>query len=87
MIDVASGEVGVGRGVTWGGWARRSSAMELAALAVAVLAFGWPVLLVGAPLLVGTLVVLAVVRLWELVRQRRERRGPGAGTGHRATRA
>jgi hypothetical protein len=48
--------------------------MELAALTVAVLAFGWAVLLVGAPLLVGTLVVLAVVRLWELVRSRLERR-------------
>ena len=44
-------------------------AMELAALVVAVLAFGWPVLLVGAPLLVGTLIVLAVVRLGEAVRQ------------------
>ena len=48
--------------------------MELAALIVAVLAFGWPVLLVGAPLFVGTLVALAVVRLWELVRRRLERR-------------
>ena len=48
--------------------------MELAALTVAVLAFGWAVLLVGAPLFVGTLVVLAVVRLWELVRSRLERR-------------
>jgi hypothetical protein len=48
--------------------------MELAALIVAVLAFGWPVLLVGAPLLVGTLVALAVVRVWELVRRGLERR-------------
>lgn len=52
--------------------------MELAALVVAVLAFGWPVLLVGAPLLVGTLVMLVVVRLWELVRRRLEQ--------HRSTR-
>jgi hypothetical protein len=49
-------------------------AMELAALTVAVLAFGWPVLLVGAPLVVGSVIVLAVVRLCEAVRQRRERR-------------
>ena len=54
--------------------------MELAALIVAVLAFGWPVLLVGAPLFVGTLVVLAVVRLWELVRSRWSGSGRPAGT-------
>ena len=48
-------------------------AMELAALVVAVLAFGWAVLLVGAPLLVGTLVALAVIRLWEFVQVRIER--------------
>jgi hypothetical protein len=47
--------------------------MELAALIVAVLAFGWPVLLVGVPLFVGTLVALVLVRLWELVRSRVER--------------
>ncbi len=47
--------------------------LELAALIVAVLAFGWPVLLVGVPLLVCTLVALAVVRLWELVRRRLDR--------------
>jgi hypothetical protein len=48
--------------------------MELMALVVAVLAFGWPVLLVGVPLLVVTLTALAVVRSWELVRRRLERR-------------
>lgn len=66
-------------------------AMESAALLVAVLAFGWPVLLIGAPLVVGTVLVLAVVRLWELLgrhlEQRRARRGqpveanPGLMTG------
>ena len=53
--------------------------MELAALLVAVLAFGWPVLLVGVPLLVVTVVALIVVRLWELVRRRLERRRGSAG--------
>jgi len=48
-------------------------AMELVALVVAVLAFGWAVLLVGAPLFVGTVVALAVIRLWELVQVRVER--------------
>lgn len=48
--------------------------MELAALIVAVLAFGWPVLLVGAPLLVITLVALVVVRGWELARRGLDRR-------------
>lgn len=48
--------------------------MELAALLVAVGAFGWPSLLVGVPLLVGTVVALVVVRVWELVRRRVERR-------------
>jgi hypothetical protein len=65
-------------------------AMELAALLVAVLAFGWPVVLIGAPLVVGTVIVLIVVRLWELLgqhlEQRRVRRGhpvatPGLMTG------
>ncbi len=49
-------------------------AMESAALLVAVLAFGWPALLIGAPLIVGTVVVLAVVRLWELLGRHLERR-------------
>jgi hypothetical protein len=40
-------------------------AMEGAALAVAYAYFGWPVLLVGAPALVGTLLVLLVVRASE----------------------
>jgi hypothetical protein len=48
--------------------------MEAVALLVAVLSFGWPALLVGAPLLVGTLIVLVVVELWEYGRSRRERR-------------
>ncbi|MFC4946859.1 hypothetical protein [Pseudonocardia sp. GCM10023141] len=39
--------------------------LEAVAVAVAVLAFGWPVLLVGVPLLVGTLIVLVVVGLSE----------------------
>jgi hypothetical protein len=66
-------------------------AMESVALLVAVLAFGWPVLLIGAPLVVGTVIVLIVVRLWELLgqhlEQRRVRRGhpvaasPGLMTG------
>jgi hypothetical protein len=49
-------------------------AMEVVALVVAVLTFGWAVLLVGAPLFVGTVVALAVIRLWELVQVRVERR-------------
>lgn len=46
--------------------------MEVAAVAVAVLAFGWPVLLVGVPLLVGTLIVLAAVALSEKPRRKLE---------------
>jgi hypothetical protein len=45
-------------------------AMETVALVLALWAFGWPVLLVGALLLVGTLLVLAVVRLSEVPRRR-----------------
>ncbi|MHA6797171.1 hypothetical protein ACVGVM_27205 [Pseudonocardia bannensis] len=45
-------------------------AMEVAALVVAYLAFGWPVLLVGAPLLVGTVFVLIVVRASEAPRRK-----------------
>ena len=40
-------------------------AMELAALAVAYAYFGWPVLLIGVPALLGTLLVLLVVRASE----------------------
>jgi hypothetical protein len=40
-------------------------AMEFAALAVAYAYFGWPVLLIGAPALVGTVLVLLVVRASE----------------------
>ncbi|WP_219413877.1 hypothetical protein [Pseudonocardia nigra] len=40
-------------------------ALEVAAVVVAYLAFGWPVLLVGAPLLVGTVLVFALVRASE----------------------
>ena len=39
--------------------------MESVALVVAYLAFGWPVLLPGAPVLVGTAVVLLAVCLAE----------------------
>lgn len=53
-------------------------AMEVAALAVAYLAFGWPVLVGGALLLLGTALVLAVVRASEGPRRRLEE--------HRATR-
>lgn len=53
-------------------------AMEVAALAVAYLAFGWPVLMVGAPLLLGTVLVLVVVRVSEGPRRRLQE--------HRATR-
>ena len=48
--------------------------MELAALLVAVLAFGWPTLVVLAPLFVATLVAFAVFRLWAWVEPVRERR-------------
>ena len=40
-------------------------AMEVAALAVACAYFGWPVLLIGAPTLVGTVLVLLFVRASE----------------------
>ena len=54
-------------------------AMEVAALLVALWTFGWPVLLVGVPLLVGTLILFAVVRLSEGPRRRLR--------SHRATRS
>lgn len=44
-------------------------AMETVALTVAFLTFGWPVLLVGAPLMIGTVLVLIVVRLSEAPRR------------------
>ncbi len=44
--------------------------MEAAALVVAYLAFGWPALLIGAPALVGTALVLLVVRASEAPRRR-----------------
>ena len=44
--------------------------LEAAALVVALLAFGWPVLLVGAPLVVGTALVLLAVHLSERPRRR-----------------
>ena len=47
-------------------------AMEVTALVVAVLAFDWPALLVGVPLLVGTVLVLAAVRISEAPRRRLE---------------
>jgi hypothetical protein len=40
-------------------------AMELAALVVAYVYFGWPVLLIGGPVLLGTVLVLLVVRASE----------------------
>lgn|GEM_PF-3013488 len=49
-------------------------AMEAMALIVALLAFGWPALLVGGPLLVGTVVALVVVRLSEGPRRRLQER-------------
>jgi uncharacterized membrane protein YfcA len=45
-------------------------AMEIGALAVAYLAFGWPVLVIGALLLLGTVLVLLVVRASEAPRRR-----------------
>jgi len=45
-------------------------AMEVAALAVAYAYFGWPVLLVGVPALMGTLLVLLFVRASEGLRRR-----------------
>lgn len=49
-------------------------ALATAALVVALLAFGWPVLLVGAPLFLVIVLVLAVVRLWEMAGRRLEQR-------------
>jgi hypothetical protein len=46
--------------------------MEVAAVLVAYLAFGWPVLLIGAPALVGTVVVLLGVHAGEKRRARLE---------------
>ena len=45
-------------------------AMELAAVFVAYAYFGWPVLLIGAPAVVGTVMVLLVVRASEAPRRR-----------------
>ncbi len=44
-------------------------AMEAVALAVALLAFGWPVLLVGAPLLLGTVILFTGVGISERPRR------------------
>jgi hypothetical protein len=44
-------------------------AMELAALLVAYVYFGWPVLLIGAPAIVGTIVALLVIRASEAPRR------------------
>lgn len=44
--------------------------LEAAAVVVAVLAFGWPVLVIGVPALVGTALVLLFVRLSERPRAR-----------------
>jgi hypothetical protein len=43
--------------------------MELAALIVAYVYFGWPVLLIGGPAIVGTFVALLVIRAWEVPRR------------------
>lgn len=45
-------------------------AMEIAALVVAYLAFGWAVLVIGAPLMLVTVLVLLVVHLSEGPRRR-----------------
>lgn len=45
-------------------------AMEIAALAVAYLGFGRVIMVVGAPLLLGTVLVLLVVHLSEAPRRR-----------------
>jgi NhaP-type Na+/H+ or K+/H+ antiporter len=44
-------------------------ALELVAVVVAYWYFGWPVLLMGAPALVGTVAVLLFVRAWEAPRR------------------
>jgi UPF0716 family protein affecting phage T7 exclusion len=44
--------------------------LEVVAVVVAYLGFGWPVLLVGVPALVGTALVLLVVHLSETPRRR-----------------
>ena len=44
-------------------------AMELAAVFVAYAYFGWPVLLIGAPAVVGTVMVLLFVRASERPRK------------------
>ncbi|MCW0213560.1 MAG: hypothetical protein OJJ54_09385 [Pseudonocardia sp.] len=62
-------------------------AMEFVALVVGYLAFGWPVLVVGAPVIVGTALVLLVAhlsegprrRLAELRASRREQPRPAQG--------
>jgi hypothetical protein len=45
-------------------------AMEVTALAVAFGYFGWPVLLIGAPVLLGTALVLLLVRASEAPRRK-----------------
>jgi hypothetical protein len=53
--------------------------MGLAALVVAYLGFGWPVLLVGVPALVAVALVVLAVLAWEgLVEQRAARVDEGA---------
>ena len=48
--------------------------LEAVAVVVAYLAFGWPVLVVGAPALAGTALVLLVVKLSEGLRETRAAR-------------
>lgn len=48
--------------------------MEIVAVAVAVLGFGWLVLLVGAPLIVVTMLIVLVVWMSEGVRLHRQHR-------------
>ncbi len=45
-------------------------ALEIAALAVAYAYFGWPILLIGAPALLGTVMVLLFVRASEMPRRK-----------------
>lgn len=49
-------------------------AMEIAAVVVAVLGFGWLILLVGAPLVVATVCLLGVVKLSDVRQSRHQQR-------------
>ncbi len=45
--------------------------MEIVAVAVAVFGFGWLVLLAGVPLIIATVLIIAVVKFSEIARSRR----------------